>query len=173
MSHPLPTFVGVSFPDDPTEDPPRPMDIICGALDSLGVRYLREAPVVDTAVVEMKEGFATFQFYERLGFVTRVHSLYQTDQIPEEVLSDFADRWMTPDPPDGVLILSEELGGLSTVFITSSLNTDASPDEALEDVGHRLYTAIRYSNELADLAKVSTWEVEDTTIQAIIDYRAS
>ena len=55
----------------------------------------------------------------------------------------------------------------------SSLHEDSSDEEVRLEVRRLLGTAIVSLNELAELAMVSTWEVDEGTIQAIVDYRPS
>jgi hypothetical protein len=145
------------------------LDRICAVLDDMGVHHLRVAPEVDTVLVQLPEGFAGFQWYERFGYVLAIHSLHDTSDIPAEVRSGLIERWKAPGPPTGVLAVPGSEREVTPAYCLSSLGEDSTADEVRLEVRRLLGTAILALDELAELAGISTWEVGDTTVHAITD----
>lgn len=147
------------------------LEFICDALVALGVPFLRPEPQseaqTDTAVVQLSEGFATFQWNETAGYVTAAHSLHSTDDIPPEIRDGFVERWARPGVPNGVLVIPDQPGGLTPGHIKTDLETGWPPSEVKEDVAHRIVLAGKYLEELAALATVSTWEATEATVEMV------
>lgn len=147
------------------------LDSVCDALEELGVPFVRPEPQsetqTDTAVVQLSEGFATFQWNETAGYVTAAHSLYWTDDIPPEIRDGFVERWARPGVPNGVLVIPDQPGGLTPGYIKTDLETGCPPCEIREDVAHRIVLAGKYLEELAALATVSTWDAAAATVEAV------
>ena len=147
------------------------LDRICAVLDDMGVHHLRAAPEVDTVLVQLPEGFASFQWYERWGCVLAIHSLHDTSDIPPEVRSELIERWKAPGPPTGILAVPGSEREVTPAFCLSSLHEDSTDEEVRLEVRRLLGTAILALDELAGLAGISTWEVGDAMVDAIADDR--
>lgn len=151
--------------------PTAKLEVVCDALDALSVPFIRPEPQsdnqADTVVVQLNEGFATFQWNETTGYVTAAHSLYPTDEVPAEVRDGFVEQWASSGVPNGVLVIPDRPGGLTPGYIKTHLEYDWLRSEVTEDVAHRLVLAGSYLEELAGLATVTTWDAADATVEAV------
>lgn len=148
----------------------RYLDRICTVLDDMGVHHVRAAPQVDTVLVQLPEGFATFQWYERFGYVLAIHSLHDTRDIPPDVRSELIERWKEPGPPTGVLAVPDSEWEVTPAYCLSSLHEGSTDEDLRLEVRRLLGTAIVALDELAGLAGISTWEAGDDTVRAITEH---